>query len=318
MKIANRALLFTGLFALLWIFALQGGPSARPLLAELKEKSASEGLVIAGVMNRDFMVFPFSGSPFVRRFFNYDIGAGRIAPGGTAVLAYWGLEDRGIPARRFALIDAEGRVIALLNRDVVNVADFAVASDLTAVVFAGKDSATGEVGIFLGKLGASEIHMIVPLRSHSGTPVETSVAWVPDGSAVLFSRDGEVSTYDVSSRVTSVLFPTGTNPSCSPDGRWIAYRDPNGFAVIASRRGTGAKRASQGPIDGCIHWSPESEYYFVDEKVPGASPQRCSFGSCFVIYRLRDGSRLELPGTDRKDSFFGWLRGPWLGELGHP
>src|SRR5271154_399890 len=146
---ATRTVPLIGLVGLLWIFRLQGGPPARPLLAELKEKSASEGLVIAGVMNRTFMVFPFTGSPFFRRFFNYNVGAARIAPDGTAVLGYWGLGDRGIPARRLALITAEGRVTALLNRDVVNVVDFAVASDRVAVVFAGEDPATGEVGIFL-------------------------------------------------------------------------------------------------------------------------------------------------------------------------
>lgn len=309
---STRALSLVGLIGLLWVCGLQSSPSPRALLAELEEKSASDGLMIAGVMNRNFMVFPFSGSPFVRRFFNYNVGAARIAPDGTAVLGYWGLEDDpGIPARRFALITAEGRVIALLNRDVVNVADFAVASDRMALVFAGKDPATGEVGIFVGKLGTTDIDLIVPLLSHSGAPGETAVAWIPDGSAVLFSRDGEVWTYDVGSRQTSLLFRAGTNPSCSPDGQRIAYRDPNGYAVITSRLGTGAKRASRGPIDGYIHWSPDSAYYFVDEKVPRASPQRCPFGSCFVVYRLRDGSRLELQGTDRKDSFFGWLRGPW-------
>ncbi len=140
---------------------------------------------------------------------------------------------------------------------------------------------------------------------------DTSVAWVPDGNAVLFSRDGGVWTYDVGSRRTSLLFREGTNPSCSPNGQWIAYRDPNGYAVIASRLSTGAKRASHGPIDGYVHWSPDSAYYFVDEKVPRSSPQRCPFGNCFVVYRLGDGSRLELQGSDRKDSFFGWLRGPW-------
>lgn len=315
MNMATRALSLVGLFGLLLIFGLRGSPSERPLLSELKEKSTSDGLTIAGVINQDLMVFPFSGTPFVRRFFNYDVGAARIAPGGTAVLGYWGLGgDPGIPARRFALITAEGLVIGRLSRDVVNVADFALASDELTVVFAGKDPATGEVGIFLGKLGTADIQLIVPLRSHSGAPEETSVAWTPDGGAVLFSRDGEVWTYDIGSRKTSLLVRAGTNPSSSPDGQLIAYRDPSGYAVIASRLGTGPKRASHGRIDGCVHWSPDSAYYFVDERVPRSSPDECPFGNCFVVYRLRDGSRLELHGTDRKDSFFGWLRGAWLAK----
>jgi hypothetical protein len=278
----------------------------------LEEKSASEGLVIAGVMNRDLLVFPFSGNPFVRRFFNYDLGAVRTSPDGTAVLGYSYFENPGIPPRRLALITAEGRVIALLNRDVINIADLAIASDRTVVAFAGKDPGTGEVGIFLGKFGTSDTQLIVPLQSHSGVPQEVSIGWVPDGSAVVFSKDAEIWIYDVATQKRTLLFRAGTNPSCSPDGQWIGYRNSDGFAMVALRRRTEAKRASRGRIYGSVHWSPDSAYYFVDEKVPSSSRQKCPYGNCFVIYRINDGSRLELQGTDRKDSFFGWLRGPWL------
>lgn len=243
---ASRLLSF---FGLLWISGLQGSPSIQPLLAELEEKSASEGLVIAGVMNRDLLVFPFSGSPFVRRFFDYDLGAVRTSSDGKAPLGYSYVENPGIPARRLALITTAGGVIALLNRDVINIADLAIASDRTVVAFAGKDSGTGEVGIFLGRFGTSDTHLIVPLQSHSGVP-QTSLGWVPDGSAVMFSRDGNVWIYDLASQKTSVLFRQGTNPSCSPDGQWISYRNSNGYAMVASRRGTEAKRASRGPIYG--------------------------------------------------------------------
>ncbi len=299
------------ILGLLLVCGFQNSPP-QALLAELKEKAASDGLMIAGVLNRDLLVYPFSGSPLVRRFFNYDVGLARIAPDGTAVLVYGTLnDDPRIPAEGFALINSAGRVVAQLNPDVVNVSDFALASDRTAVVFAGKDRATGEVGIFVGKLGTAEVRLIVPLRFRSGVPEETSVAWTPDMTAVLFSRDGKVWTYDVGSRQTSLLFSRGTNPSCSPDGQWIAYRDPNGYAAIASRLGTGAKRASGGQIEGFVHWSPDSAYYFVDEKARHYSSQKCPFGSCFIVYRLRDGSHLELQSSDIKDRFFGWVHGSW-------
>jgi len=276
----------------------------------LEEQSRSDGWLIAGVMNRDFMVFPFSGSPVIRRFFDYNLGASRVAPDGRAVLGYSYLDNPGIPARRLALISADGRVTALLNRDVINVIDLAVASDRIEVVFAGKDPSTDEVGIFLGRLGTNDTHLIVPLQSHSGDLPETTVAWVPDGSAVLFSRDSEVWTYDLGSRRTAIRFRAGTNPTCSPDGHWIAYRNSNGYAMIASLRGAETKQASRGLIYGRVHWSPDSSYYFVNEKVSGSSLQSCPFGYCFVVYRMSDGTRLQLHGTDRKDSSFGWLRGP--------
>ncbi len=301
-------------FGLLCVSSLQVTASGQSLLAELEKQSAMQGLIIAGVMNQDLIVFPFSKNPFVRRFFGYRLGAARTSPDGTAVLGYSYFDNPGIPARRIALISADGHVIALLNRDVVNVADMAVSPDLTTIVFAGKDPGNRQVGIFLGRLGTSDINLAVPLPSHGGVPQETSVSWLYDGSAVVFSRDSEVWTYNLGSGKTALLFRGGTNPSSSPDGQWIAYRNSDGYAMIASRRGTGAKRASREPIDGYVHWSPDSAYYFVDEKVSGSPQQKCPFGSCFVVYRLRDGSRLELQGTDRKDSFFGWLRGPWLAK----
>lgn len=282
------------------------------ILAEMEKLSAAQGLMIAGVMNKEIMAFPFSGSPFLRGFFDYNVGAARISPDGTAVLAYSYFDNPGIPARRLALISADGRVIALLDREVVNIVDMAVSMDRSALVFAGKDYLTGEVGIFVGKLSTKDLSLAVHLQSHNGVPEEISVSWLPDGSAIIFSRNSEIWTYELDSKKQALLLRGGTNPTSSPDGQWIGYRNLKGYATITSRRGTNTKRATREPIDGCVHWSPNSEYYFVNERVPGASSQRCPFGSCFVIYRLRDGSRLELYGTDRKDSFFGWLLGPWL------
>lgn len=301
----------TGLLAvvLLLFSADRANASEPPLLAQLEAKSASERLMIAGVLSREFIVVPYSGAPFIRRFFNYDLGLARTSPDGTAVLGYTSSDNPGIPARTIALISARGRVTALLNRDVGNIADMAVASDLVSVVFAGKDRQTGEVGIFLGRLESSDIHLIVPLRSQSGVPDETSTTWVPDGSGVFFSRNGAVWIYDINSQRISPLFSAATNPSCSPDGARIAYRSSNGYAMISSKRGFETKRASRWPIDGSVHWSPDSAYYFVDEEAPGSSPRKCPFGHCLVVYRLSDGSRLQVEGTNRKESFFGWLRG---------
>ena len=259
-------------------------------------------------MAGSLITFSFSGSLSFHRFFNYILDAARTSPDGTAVLGYSYSDNPGVPARRIALIAvADGRVLALLNRDLINVVDMAVAADRMTVAIAGKDPLTGEVGIFLGQLGTANIQLIVPVQSRVGVPQEVSVGLVPDGSAVLFSRDGQIWTYDVTTRQTSILLRAGTNPTCSPDGRWIGY-NARGYAVVASRRGTDTKRASRGHIHGHVHWSPDSAYYFVNEEVPGSSPDHCPFGDCFVVYRLRDGSRLELQGTDRRDSCFGWLR----------
>ena len=299
---------------LVWPFlfcGFQGGLATRSLLGELEAKYASDGLMIAGVMNRNVMVFPFSGDPFVRSFFGYDLEAAWTTTDGTAVLGYSYFGGVSLPARRLVLIDVNGRVAGVLDREVINVGGMALAADNRAIAFTGKDPLTGETGLFLGRLGSGEIHLVIPLQSREGVPEETSVAWLPGAGGIAFSRDKQIWTYDLASRRTSLLF-RGTNPSYSPDGQWIAYRGLNGYAVIASRQGYSEKRMSRGRVYGHIHWSPDSEYLFVDEKVHGVPSQRCPFGYCFVVYRVGDGSRLELQGTDRQDSPFGWLRAPGL------
>lgn len=202
----------------------------------------------------------------------------------------------------------------MLDREVLNIADLAIAPDKLSVAFAGEDRQTGEVGMFLGRLGTTEIHRIVPLKSHNGVPQETSIGWAFDGKAVLFSKDREVWSYDIDSQQTSLLFRLASNPTCSLDGKWIAFRDSDGYARIVSKEDGEIRRGSRWTITGQIHWSPDSAYYLVNENVPGSSPKKCPFNTCFVVYRVRDGSRLQLQGTTRKDSFFGWLRGSWFIE----
>jgi hypothetical protein len=263
------------------------------------------------VINQNLMIFPYSGEPFAQRFFGYEVQVARTSPDGTAVLVYSNIETPGLPARRLALINAEGRVIAVLDRDVAP-ADFGVSSDNRNVVFAGKDITTGQTGVFVGMLGTSHIELAVPLSNE--TAAATSVSWLAGGSAILFSRDGKVQTYDVGSRQVSMHLRAGADPTCSPDGRWIAYRGPNGTAILAAREGAETKRASRGRIYGRVHWSPDSAYYFVHEQVRGSSWDKCPFEACFVVYRVNDGSRFELQGTGRKDSSFGWLRGTWTAK----
>jgi len=300
---------------LLWVGALcalelQCGASAGSLLTDLEQHFKSEGLVIASVQNQNLIVFPFSGRPFFRKFFDYNLGAVRFSPDGTAALGYLGPNAPWTPTVRLVLIESDGRVTARLDPNVANIGDMALSFDHTTVAFAGGDQVR-QLGIFLGNLATGELQLAVPLQSHAGVGEETSVAWLPDGSGILYSQGDKIWTYDLGSRQSSLLNQNGTNPSCSPDGKWTAYRGSSGHAMLFPRHGGATRRASKGKIIGRIHWSPDSVYYFVDEKASAFPWGKCAFGYCFVVYRPGDGSRLELYGTALRDSSFGWLRGPW-------
>jgi hypothetical protein len=309
MNMASKVLIL--LLGVLSICAARDGNS-QDLSEELKKQSESQGLMIAGAINQFLRVIPFSGSPFARWFLDYTLNAVRFSPDGTAVLAY--VENpvsTGIRPETMALIGSDGKVVSVLDRVIGNIADMALSADRIHVVVAGMDPVTREVGIFVGKLGTSEMQLIVRLKSESGVPLHATVGWVPDGHAVVFSRDGAVWTYNLDSREASLLLPLATNPACSPDGKWIAFRSSKGYAMLALRSGGEPRRASRGKMSGSVHWSPDSAYYFVDEVVRGASVQRCPVGVCFVVYRVRDGARLELYGSNLRDTFFGWIRGSW-------
>lgn len=268
--------------------------------------------MIVGSVNQFLRVFPFSGVPFARWFLDYTLNVVRFSPDGKALLgAAVNPSEAGIPPETLALIGGDGHVITLLNRAVVNITDMALSPDRIHVAVVGMDHVTKEVGIFIGKLGTSEMQLVVVLKSESGVPLGTRVSWMPDRSSIVFSRDGGVWTYDLETRETSLLVPHATNPSCSPDGKWVAFRDSKGYATLVPRSGGERKRGSHGRISGSAHWSPDSAYYFVEEIVRGASRQRCPVGLCLVVYRVSDGTSLQLYGSQFKDTFFGWIQGPW-------
>jgi hypothetical protein len=59
----------------------------------------------------------------------------------------------------------------------------------------------------------------------------TSQCWSPDDKELVFEGDGKVQVYEIEKDHARIV-ATGTKPTWSPDGNWIAFRDGNYFYAI--------------------------------------------------------------------------------------
>jgi len=76
-------------------------------------------------------------------------------------------------------------------------------------------------------------------------------SWLHDGSAILFSgRDGRIIKIDPSEHIPTVVL-NGTCPSCSPDGKYIVFRD-------------GKNTLRKKGIEAVVKTSQWSDYYIYD------------------------------------------------------
>ena len=87
----------------------------------------------------------------------------------------------------------------------------------------------------------------------------TSQCWSSDDKELVFEGDGKAQVYEIDKDHTRIL-ATGTKPTWSPDGNWIAFRDGNYFCAIHPS-GEGKKklfhktRAYSG-----LFWSPDGRF----------------------------------------------------------
>jgi hypothetical protein len=87
----------------------------------------------------------------------------------------------------------------------------------------------------------------------------TSQCWSPDEKELVFEADGKVQVYEIEKDHTRVL-ATGTEPTWSPDGTWIAYRDRKDYYVIHPS-GDGKKKLfhKRRAVSG-LFWSPDGRF----------------------------------------------------------
>jgi hypothetical protein len=115
-------------------------------------------------------------------------------------------------------------------------------------------------------------------------------------------------------RITTVA--TGCDPTWSPDGNWIGYRDLTGTARLLGLSDATRKTLGRDRVLSRLHWSPDSKYVFVQEAREFLhGEQKCLSADELVTYRVSDGLSEDVYETcGLRDWYFGWIAAPgeWL------
>jgi WD40 repeat protein len=87
----------------------------------------------------------------------------------------------------------------------------------------------------------------------------TSQCWSPDGKRLVYQMDDAVRLYELDSDRSDVI-AKGTDPTWSPDGNWIAFRDRETYYAMHAD-GSGRKELFHNHWGGAVsalYWSPDS------------------------------------------------------------
>jgi dipeptidyl aminopeptidase/acylaminoacyl peptidase len=192
----------------------------------------------------------------------------------------------------------------------------ALAPDGTRFAFHGDSDITvaKKWGVHIGFLDGRPPILVVP-GSDMETPRKRSIGWSPDSRYLVYDWNKRVSRYEIAtSKVSTVA--DGSDPTWSPDGKWIAYRSPSNEAVLIDPAGGAPKYPlKQRKILGPLRWSPDGKYFFFAEEFHHArwlGPLGWNPGSRLVVARLEDGATCAVYDSPDPDNMitgrdFGWL-----------
>ncbi len=174
---------------------------------------------------------------------------------------------------------------------------------LAAIAF---DRVTQEWVLEHWPFGSQRFTIVEPFGYTNGNEAFSTISWSPDGSAITYSKTGQIFLYTLADR-QAVPIAEGSLPAWSPNGERIAYRDKDGYASVLNPR----DRSSRVLIPNVlirrgVRWSPDSAFALVTVLRPRASFHE---ETEFLIHRVSDGetTRIDpLVGGTTEDLVF-WV-----------
>ncbi len=175
----------------------------------------------------------------------------------------------------------------------------------------------------LGLIGPSGSRKVLKTFQRDDRDGSYGLTWSPEGDQITFGAEGQVRTCDITHRTCEAL-GDGFEPTWSPNGKWIAYRNLGGRAErydVATR-----KTSMLGPsrrVVSLVHWAPDSDHIMVQEEL---GPRKifspyCPNQTPLVVYGLTDGSRNEVfDPCGTRDWFCDWIADPsaWTSNASSP
>jgi Periplasmic component of the Tol biopolymer transport system len=168
-----------------------------------------------------------------------------------------------------------------LPGNILNIRAMAVSSDAKQVAFAGSFKPEGVFDPALPKRArwitglqyidskSNKTSLILPFEEQSREV--TSISFSPDGTQFVYDYKNRIFVYDVGSG-SSRQITSGTNPTWSPNGKWIAFRSLSGEAVAVNATTFQTETIfGRRKIKTSVHWSPDSRYVAMAEPISPAS-----------------------------------------------
>ena len=252
--------------------------------------------LVLGAGSNHFVVVPFDGPE------RYYLAGGALGPvplifAADGRLVLWVSRPDFLDPSVFTIDSVDGRRIARVRPRVAQFAPAALNATHSRIAFW-----TGAEGRPTTQLNWATFDF-----SGGGAVDQTdgTCSWSPDGRTLAYEKNGQVYTFDVSSRSSKRLL-LGHDPSWTPRGRLIAYRDPNGRASLATDTGSALDwPLSTHKVIGSIRWSPDGRYVSLLEALPHPSPTGAAYH--LLVARITDGAFVSVKELGiRTDSFY-WI-----------
>lgn len=270
------------------------------LRQELIRASEKDGLVLANFHSWPAGIITFREPN--RQWIKSKVGFGAIAPDGRHLFVVGSIHDSWKEGGDYGIFRPDGSAVLPLSRAIEpNAHKHLLSPDLTKLCVIRGD--TGN------KLFSLSPQLTPLLIADEKFQLARDASWNPSSSKIAFESNNAIYIYDLQ-KSSNVRLATGSDPAWSPTGAWIAFRSPEGEAMIVPSEGGSPQFLMKGVkvVYGFV-WSPDAKYITFTREYPVTFPMDSP--GYLGVYRLSDGARCIVAGHSFKGmeetASHGWL-----------
>jgi hypothetical protein len=302
--------------------------TSESLLQELQRRAASEGLALVHVHGEPVMILRSNGEWITERN-PRELSSAWLSNGSAATV--WSVNYLLQHSPWFCptplIIESPGDLGNwTLPGEVIN-ATAGVSPDGKSVAFYGTYKPPGSgalntienrskwvTGLMFASRGAGVNAVFTNPMPKMPEFLVSSISWSPNGSAFVYDYQERIYIFDIAGK-TSRVVASGSSPNWSPDGHWIAFRTPEGMAyAVDPSTGRGHDLFGHRQILAAVHWSPDSRYVMLSERLGFLSNllhfRNPLLEGVMLVVRVEDGESVPINWIGLEsldDSGFDWV-----------